>query len=436
MASSFQEFFSTQVRRALSLFKGDRFIGTSLQDHAHWPHDDNEFALSGVNGSFFGRSNPNFGAGDALRDWRENPLARRIVSLTTQYVIGNGIRFEADDAATDAFLHVFWHHPLNQLDRRVIDWSDELTRSGNLFLRLSSDDSGMTYVRAIPSAMIRRINGHPTDYEEASSFDVVSGIGQSGRFTNLSPLADERIPAGDILAPTLAPVLIHIAINRPIGEQWGSSDLQPVLKWIRRYANWLEDRARLNRYRNSFLFVVKSRLSSEAQRLQRQRILNGQPPTPGSILVTTENEEWTVLSPKLESYEAQADGLALKKMIAVGAGVPLHFLAEPESENKSSAESAGSSSYRHFEARQRLFLDRMRELLMHAASRGALVDPRIRPDAGIRMIGADISATDNLKLSQAGVNAATAMGMLKEAGVADEEEFRRVVYRFLGESEG
>ena len=31
---------------------------------------------------------------DALEAWRTNPLARRIVSLTTQYVIGEGVRIE------------------------------------------------------------------------------------------------------------------------------------------------------------------------------------------------------------------------------------------------------------------------------------------------------------------------------------------------------
>ena len=47
---------------------------------------------------------------------------------------------------------------------------------------------------------------------------------------------------------------------------------------------------------------------------------------------------------------------------------------------------------------------------------------------------ADINVSDNLRASQAGWNAVRTMQALKaEAGV-DEDEFRRVVYRFLGES--
>ena len=50
--------------------------------------------------------------------------------------------------------------------------------------------------------------------------------------------------------------MLHYAINRPVGAQWGESDLAPVLRWLSRYAAWLEDRARLNRFRNSFPYVV------------------------------------------------------------------------------------------------------------------------------------------------------------------------------------
>jgi hypothetical protein len=209
--------------------------------------------------------------------------------------------------------------------------------------------------------------------------------------------------------------------------------LAPLLKWLSRYANWLEDRVRLNRYRNSFLFVVRTHLAGEAQRLQRQSQLNAVPPVPGSILVTNENEEWSVLSPKLESMEAKEDGLALKKMIAAGAGIPLHFLAEPESENKASAESAGESTCRHFEQRQQLFLNFLAELLQQVISRAALVNSRIRPEDSIRITGDDISVRDNLALSQAGVNIAEVLSGLKTQGLLSDDELLRITYRFIGE---
>ncbi len=51
--------------------------------------------------------------------------------------------------------------------------------------------------------------------------------------------------------------MLHYAINRPVGALRGESDLAPLLRWLSRYAAWLEDRARLNRFRTAFLYVVR-----------------------------------------------------------------------------------------------------------------------------------------------------------------------------------
>ncbi|HNY20104.1 MAG TPA: hypothetical protein PKJ76_08710 [Flexilinea sp.] len=363
---------------------------------------------------------------ESQKAWRENPLAHRIISITTQYVIGKGVTFKACDSETQCFLRTFWDHPLNKMDLRIHEWNDELSRSGNLFILISSDVSGMSYVRAIPAARIHEIRTRDNDCEQVIAYKVIQPTPEF--------LYDEKwIQAADRLNPTLDPVMIHFAVNRSIGSIWGEPDLAPLLKWLSRYANWLEDRVRLNRYRNSFLFVVRTHLVGEAQRLQRQSQLNSIPPVPGSILVTNENEEWSVLSPKLESMEAKEDGLALKKMIAAGAGIPLHFLAEPESENKASAESAGESTCRHFEQRQQLFLNFLTDLLQQVLSRAALVNSRVQPDDPIWVSGDDISVRDNLTLSQAGLNIVEVLSRLKTQGFLSNDEFLRITYRFIGE---
>src|SRR5687767_7554026 len=52
---------------------------------------------------------------EALLAWRTNPLARRIVSLTTQYVVGAGLTLSSPHPPTHAFLQAWWHHRLNRM---------------------------------------------------------------------------------------------------------------------------------------------------------------------------------------------------------------------------------------------------------------------------------------------------------------------------------
>ncbi len=396
---------------------------------------DSTWALGGRGLGESERDRLSFDREEVLRQsldaWRINPLARRIVGLTTQYVVGGGISISCKQAATSKFLDAFWNHRLNRMPVRVSEFCDELARSGNLFLLLSTDAAGMSYVRAVPALEIERIESRPNDIEQPLRFYPRPTLDDPDpqpwpAYDDLTdgPGADGRYPV----------VMLHYAINRPVGAQWGESDLAPELRWLSRYAGWLEDRARLNRFRNIFLYVVKGRYASESERIARQRALNANPPGPGSILVTGENESWEVIAPRLESADANTDGLALKKMIASGAGVPLHFLAEPESSTRTTAEAAGGPTYRHFEQRQRFFLWMLSDLLRVVANRRTLVDSRVSVKADVHLQGADISARDNVALGLAAGSLVSAMGSLRDRGLIDDAEMLRMVYRFAGEA--
>jgi hypothetical protein len=377
--------------------------------------------------------------GDALEAWRVNPLARRIVELTSQYVVGGGLAVASKHVKTHKFLQEWWTHRLNRMAVRCFDWCDELTRSGEIFIVLSTDISGMSYVRAIPAADIQDIEVSENDVEqeliiwEKPRFDGKDAPGPEGLLAGkpwkvYNETTDHVLEDGGF-----EPVMLHYAVNRPVGAKRGESDLAPLLRWLSRYAAWLEDRARLNRYRNTFLFWVKARFENQAARLSRQAELNANPPPPGSILVTDETETWEVLAPKLESHEAGEDGLAIKKMIAAGSANPMHFLAEPEGSTRTTAESAGGPTYRHYEQRQLFFLWAIKDLAKAVVRRRKLVDRTVNPEAELTVTGTDISARDNAALATAASVIVASMTTMRDRGLIDDLELLRIVYRFAGE---
>lgn len=366
---------------------------------------------------------------DALDAWRFNPLARRIVGLTTQYVVGGGIAINCRHAATAAFIHSFWHHPLNRMATRCYELCDELTRTGNLFILLTTDRSGMSYLRAVPADQIERIEARENDIEQPERFWLKAGLKEADPLPY--PAFDRQNDSPG--EQGFEAVMLHYTINRPVGAQWGESDLAPALKWLSRYTGWLEDRARLNRFRNSFMFVVRSAFTSEEERRMRQAALQANPPTPGSILVCDESETWEVISPKLEAYQAGEDGLSLKKMIAAGVGLPMHFLAEPEGATRTTAEAAGGPTYRHFEQRQKYFMWVIEDMLAAVIQRRYQVDRHVSRHAEVVVSGADISARDNVSLSLSAANITGALNVLRDRNLIDDAEFLRLAYRFAGE---
>ena len=364
----------------------------------------------------------------ALEAWRTNPLARRIVELTSQYAVGGGLRLRCTNPEGERFLHAWWEHPLNGLEMRLVEWCDELTRSGELFVLLSTDAGGMSYARAVPAIQISEVRTAENDVQQERAYVMRGELPGEEKVWPAANGADDR-HGEDGQFPA---VMLHYAVNRPAGAVRGESDLAPLLRWLTRYSGWLEDRARLNRYRNSFLFTVRSAFASEAERLARQQSLAANPPAPGSILVTNSSEEWSVLSPHLESQEAGEDGLALKRMIAAGAGIPLHFLAEPESATRTTAEAAGGPTYRRLEQRQRYFCWLVADVARAALGRWAAVRGT-QVDGAVSAEGTDLSARDNVSLANATAAVSGALVQLWERKLIGDEELLRLVYRFAGE---
>src|SRR3972149_3751365 len=131
---------------------------------------------------------------------------------------GAGVLFTGKNKQPRHFLESFWNHPLNRMAVRVFEWCDELSRSGNLFVLLSTDASGMSYLRAVPAADVAEIHTRPNDVEQPLAFLPRATLEQ------LQPLpwpaynAREDAPGPDGAFP---PVMLHFAINRPVGAQGG-----------------------------------------------------------------------------------------------------------------------------------------------------------------------------------------------------------------------
>ncbi len=203
---------------------------------------------------------------ETLRAWRVNPIARSIVRTITAFVVGRDISISCEHAATQAFLRAWWEHPLNDLAVQLKRWKDEDTCTGNLFFLFSVDPlSGMSYVRVVPAELIAEIQTAGNDIQQETYF-VRKELGASP-WPAYDPDAEQ------------SEFMLHFASNQPVGVPWGEPDLAPLLPWIGRLSSMLEDRARLHRFRNAFLFVVNGRFGNAAE---KRRAAGRSPPTPRS----------------------------------------------------------------------------------------------------------------------------------------------------------
>jgi hypothetical protein len=377
---------------------------------------------------------------DALDAWRSNPLARRIVSLCTDYVVGPGIVLRSEVEWVQKFVAEFWS--LNRMHERMYDWCDELTRAGELFVVVRTDPvSGASFVRSMPAVWIDQVETDVDDYERETQYhqSAVALQNAQGAVASGSRVDDglggRWWAAASEDQVNTEQVMLHYTINRPVGCVRGSSDLQPLLPWLRRYRDWLENRVRLNKFKTAFLWdVTVQGRPGQAEALRKKRFRYKTPPEPGSIIVHDDAETWNAVSPKIEAWDASADGKAIRLMVAAGAGIPLHFLAEGESATKATAAEMGDPTYRHYYRRQLMFGEMLKRLITVAIRRAnARGRGRAYADLRLQCKFPDITKHDNLQLAQSASWIARALESYARLGIVDKTTAMEMALRFAGE---
>jgi hypothetical protein len=380
---------------------------------------------------------------DALEAWRKNPLARRIVGLVTAYVVGDGIQLRSHYPPLARFLQAFCHHPQNNLVLRQYALCDELSRSGELFIALHTNPAdGMSYVRTLPAASIDRIEWQPGDYEtELRYHERVSADDPDypeGRWwpSEMGAECTQTAPASGETG--LSPIVLHFAVNRPVGCLRGESDLAPILPWMRRYSRWLEDRVRLNAAVRAFLWIVRvpSALVS-AKQAEYAR-----PPEAGSVMVIDkEAETWEAVAPRLNANDAAADGRAIRWMVVAGGpGLGLVDMGEAETSNLATAAAMGDQRWRFMRQRQSYFgyvLAQTALVAYNRAVRLGKVKGRPRYLDAVEVGLPDVTTQDNATLGSGAASVAQALEVLGRLGMGGESFRRlaaRVVLGFAGET--
>ena len=372
---------------------------------------------------------------DALEAWRKNFMVRRLVTLTRTYAVGGGIALSSKHRDVERFLQAFWTHPKNQMDQRLGPMCDELIRAGELFPTLHTNRiDGMSYLRFVPASQIREIECDENDYERELRY------GQMQEATTelnwwLSPEHPDaqRRPNNGAAVP---PIMLHYAINRPIGATRGESDLTTIMKWALRYSNWLEDRVRLNRIRTRQA-ILDIEIADDSMVEQKKYQLRRDDPLSAGIYIHGPGETSTLHNLAIRADDAEPDGKALRLAIAAGSGTALHYMGEGSDVNYATAKEMGEPTARFYAERQTDMVNMLLDIITAAYHRYVLVTGRSAPARGDLKLHAsvtEVARADNQSLATATRDVVSALAEMRANGWIDDPTAVRLAFKFAGET--
>jgi len=366
--------------------------------------------------------------------WNANPIASYIVELGVNFVLGDGIHVRAKNKKVQKVVDAFWNDVDNHMNLRIYDLCQELSLHGELFVRFFVNQfNGDVKIVTIDPSMIDQIESEPENIEHELRIHR-RPIGPSatipGQPALPTPLEQKNFEGTWLTVPD---DVLHFSINKVSNAKRGKSDLATLLPWLRRYKDWLIDRVRINKYKAAFLWDI-TLTGADRRTIENKMQEYNRPPEPGSVIVHNAQEIWAAVQPKIDAGDVAEDGRAIKLMVAMGAGIPEHYLASGEFTNRATASEMALPTVKKFKRRQDYFgyiLTRILQRVVQEKQQRGLLPAGI--DTTITFAFPDIDTDDNLALAQASYAAAQGLQIAKANGWVSDETAARLFFESLGE---
>lgn len=258
--------------------------------------------------------------------YHRNPLAKRAVDLTRQFVVGKGHTAACANRDVQKVIDQFRDNPENAIHDYDRTFIQDLQVDGEIFIRFFKDN-GQVVIAPIPPWHIRAIRSERGFFRRVQAYNLYYTTTDPNDPNAQAETVDEWIPAADML---------HVAINKHSYELRGRPDLYVILPWLKAYKDWIEDRARQNKWRGTLLWWVK--IAGAAPGMVAAKLAQWKkPPTSGSAYVSSDKEEVQPLTNNVAANDASEDGRQIRMMNVIGVGLAEYMLGDGENANLATA---------------------------------------------------------------------------------------------------
>jgi len=274
-----------------------------------------------------------------------NPMAKRIIDIIPDFVIGDGFTYTTEDEEVFKVIDSFWNDPDNQMDLSIYDNAMEISLFGeNCFPFWVNPANGAVKLGYVdPSTIIKvtKMKDNPRLNDKVIWKSAKARKERELQIVNIN--RKTGMLEGDCF---------YFAINKPIAATRGRSDLLALSDWLDGHDQFLFARLERAFLINTFIWDIecegmnKEELETFVQSLPT--------PKPGSTRAHNEKVKWNVLSPKLEAQDASQEARLFKNQILGGAGYPEHWFAEGCKTTRATALEMGLPTLKKLKRRQKI----------------------------------------------------------------------------------
>lgn len=372
--------------------------------------------------------------------WESNPLANRLIELPVAYLLAGGAKLTVPDEDAQEILTRFWHDPINEMDLKLPKKVRELSLYGEqcypTFVNVGNGHLRLGYLDPV---LIGTVVMDPDNSEQP--IGVVTKKDRKGNSKRFKILinGEEDVfteKAQRIRATFTDGECFFFKVNDLSNSSRGRSDLLAEMDWLDGYDQFLFgelDRAALMRM---VLWDVTLKGSTPDEVKKRSKEIA--PPTPNSVRVHNDSEEWKAEVPSLGAYDASTAARLFRNHVLGGKTVPSHWFGGGEDVNRAAAAEMGGPTIKMFSMRQstlKYMLQSMgRQALWQAKEHGQLKAFDMgKPEFQVSAEFPEMETKDVTKLTAALASATTGAVLMAERGLVQQVTAVRIVAKLAAE---
>ena len=305
----------------------------------------------------------------------KNPVAHRILEMTKDFVVGEGISFTGENDKVEKVLKEFWDDPVNAWDLKQGQRVMELGLYGEQLYPVAVNEiNGQVRMGYLDPSAVARVIQDPENVE------IIRQVKRKGSATRIQKTYDVVNVDEDVKSPTyweLEGEIFFFAINKVANALRGRSDLFCLADWIDGYDQFLFNRLERSHLMNVFLWDIT--LEGYNQNQIDEWLKEQGLPKPASMRAHNEKVKWSAVVPELGAHDASEEAKLFRNMILGGAGFPPHWFAGGEGITRATALEMSTPVMKRLKTRQKYF-KYMIELIFKFVIAQAVIHKRLRKD--------------------------------------------------------
>ncbi|NOZ81261.1 MAG: hypothetical protein GXP63_06340 [DPANN group archaeon] len=286
--------------------------------------------------------------------WKTNPLGNWLIEIVKDFVLAEGITYDAENEKVKEILDQFWLDPVNRMDLYLENYVRELGIYGEqIWPAYVSEQTGRVRLGYIDPASVKEVVTDPENVKVVIGVILKAKAGATegkkyrvildGAFLSKSAKSmREKYRDGEVF---------FFRVNNVTNAPRGTSDLFVVADWLDGYEQFLFDYADKWPMLNAFVWDVLLEGMDEAQ-IEEWLKKNGAPPKPGSVRAHNEKVKWTAVTPELKAVDADKGARLLRNHILGARGLPEHWYGGGGDVNRATAAEMGLPTMKMLSARQ------------------------------------------------------------------------------------